>query len=62
MPKWNEVLNYQLDNLNTNIVNDNIMVADASYDSSILQSKLAILKFGKIIAARNKRNTKNNKK
>jgi len=32
-----------------NIVNDNnIMVANASYDSSILQSKLATLKFGKI--------------
>ena len=59
MPKWNEVLNYQLDNLNTNIVNDNnnIIVADASYESSILQNKLSALKFGKIIAARNKRNT-----
>ena len=41
MSKWNEVPNYQLDNLNINIVNDNynIIIADASYDSFILQTK-----------------------
>jgi hypothetical protein len=55
------ILNNQLDNLNILIKNDNnnILLGDTAYDSSIIKQKLKQLKFGIIITHKNKRNAKN---
>jgi len=39
--------------------NNNILLGDAGYDSNIIREKLIAIKFGKLLTAKNKRNTKN---
>ena len=58
-----KILYNQLDDLqNTNsylLNNNNILLGDAGYDSNKLRNKLNTIKFGKLLAAKNKRNIKN---
>jgi hypothetical protein len=39
--------------------NNNILLGDAGYDSNKIRDKLNTIKFGKLLAAKNKRNIKN---
>ena len=58
-----KILYNQLDDLqNTNsylLNNNNILLGDAGYDSNKIRDKLNTIKFGKLLAAKNKRNIKN---
>ncbi len=38
--------------------NNNILLGDAGYDSNKIRKKLIEIKFGKLLAAKNKRNIK----
>ena len=50
----------QLDNLTMfKKDNNNILLGDAGYDSNNIRNKLQLLKFGRLIAPKNKRNCKN---
>ena len=58
-----KILYNQLDdfkNSNSDLLNNNnILLGDAGYDSNKIREKLNNIKFGKLLAARNKRNIKN---
>jgi transposase len=58
-----KILYNQLDDFqNTNsylLNNNNILLGDAGYDSNKIRDKLNTIKFGKLLAAKNKRNIKN---
>jgi hypothetical protein len=58
-----KILNTQLDdfkNSNSDLLkNNNILLGDAGYDSNKIREKLIAIKFGKLLTAKNKRNTKN---
>jgi hypothetical protein len=60
------ILNNQLDDIiihnNELLNNNNVLLADAGYDSNIIRNKLKEIKFGKLLSHRNKRNIKDAKK
>jgi hypothetical protein len=60
------ILNNQLDDIiihNSELLNNNnILLADAGYDSNVIKNKLKNIKFGKLLSHRNKRNIKDKQK
>ena len=58
-----KILYNQLDDLQNSDIyllnNNNILLGDAGYDSNKIRDKLNTIKFGKLLAAKNKRNIKN---
>lgn len=60
------ILDIQLDDFNKHyksiLNNNNILLGDAGYDSNKVRDKLKAINFGKLVAAKNKRNIKNKEK